>query len=408
MLRSTGAATAITLTGVSKAFGSLRVLHDVTLALAPGDRLTLLGPSGCGKTVLLRVVAGLERPDGGTVAFDGRDVTRLPARERGAGMVSADRVMLPYTEPRTLLSSFLRLLRLLRRSSSRLSALAEGELAARIAVVRDVLGDAVAEQLRPASGPAPAGESPPLAVARCLSRGARVLLLDDPVSSLTGAQRTDAREKIGALLRRSDSTAVYATHDRAEAALLGHRIALMRDGRIEQVGCYEELYRRPATTFVAGFVGERAMNLLSGLVSPDGLRFSVAAPERRGAGAGAEWTVPLPPAVAARVSPGQALTLGMRGEALRFAKPGEDASGGDAVLARVIDVGAPLGSGQRRLVTCALGTLDAPGAVFVAELELPAGAAPPVDTPLRLAFDADQVHLFDATGARLDETTPCR
>ncbi len=399
--------TAITLTGIAKAFGSLRVLHDVTLALAPGDRVTLLGPSGCGKTVLLRIVAGVERPDGGTVSFDGRDVTRLPVRERGVGMVSADRVLLPYTAPRTLLSS------LFRRPPSRLSSLAEGEVAARIAVVRDVLGETVAEQLRPASGAAPAGESPSLAVARCLSRGARVLLLDDPVSSLTGAQRTDARETIIALQRRAEITTLYATHDRAEAALIGGAIALMREGRIEQVGRYEELYRRPATTFVAGFVGERAMNLLRGLVSPEGLRFSVAASEWGGAGAGAAWTVALPAAVAARVSPGQALTLGIRGEALRLVKLGQDAisadaAGEDGVLARVLDVGAPLGGGQRRLVTCALGPVDAPGPVFVAELELPAGAAPLADTPLRLAFDADQLHLFDATGARLDETTPCR
>jgi ABC-type sugar transport system ATPase subunit len=228
-----------------------------------------------------------------------------------------------------------------------------------------------------------------------------VLLLDDPAAALPTGQRADARKQIEDLLRRFDTTALYATHDRAEAASVGDRIVLMRDGRIEQVGRYEELYRRPATTFVAGFLAARAMNLFSGVAVPDGVRL-VAASRLRGAGAGSGCTMPLPPSLASRVPPGTPLTLGIRAEAFRLAADGED-----GVLARVLDVGAPLGE-QRRLVTCALGSPAEPDPVLVAELALPAGEAPSADAPLRLAFDADQVHLFDAAGTRIDETTPRR
>jgi multiple sugar transport system ATP-binding protein len=384
---------AITLAGISKSFGAFRVLHDVTLALAAGEHVTLLGPSGCGKTVLLRIIAGLDRPDGGTIAFDGRDVTRLPARQRGAGLVSADRVYLPYTEPTRTLWSYFR----------RPVTCAEDEVAARLVIVRDVLGDGAADQLRHTSGRPPTRHPPSLAVAGCLSRGARVLLLDDPLAAVTTAQRADERKQIGDLLRRFDTTAVYATHDRAEAASVGDRIVLMRDGRIEQIGRYEELYRRPATTFVAGFAAARAMNLLSGVIAPDGVRL-VATSQLSGASAGLGWTIPLPPPGTSQLPPGTALTLGIRAEALRLAADGED-----GVLVRVLDVGAPMAEQPpRHLVTCALGSAAEPGPVLVAELALPAGMAPSPDAPLRLAFDADQVHLFDAAGTRIDEITSCR
>jgi ABC-type sugar transport system ATPase subunit len=274
-------------------------------------------------------------------------------------------------------------------------------VAARLAIVRDVLGDGAADELRRTSGRRSMRQPPSLAVADCLSRSAGVLLLDDPVAAVATAQRADERERIGDLLRRFDTTAVYATHDRAEAASVGDRIVLMRDGRIEQIGHYDELYRRPATTFVAGFVAARAMNLLSGVVGPDGGRL-VAAFQPPGAGDGPGWTVPLPSPLASRLAPGTALSLGIRSEALRLATDGED-----GVLVRVLDVGVPL-EGQRRLVTCALGSPAEPGPVLVAEVAFPDGKAPAMDARLRLAFDADQVHLFDATGTRIDETAPSR
>jgi ABC-type sugar transport system ATPase subunit len=374
--------TAVALAGVRKAFGPVRVLQEVTLALAPGERLTLLGPSGCGKSVLLRIVAGLERPDGGAVTFDGGDVTRVPARDRGAALVSADRVLLPYAGPGWPGWPFFR----------RRPPLVEQEVAARLAVVRGVLGDAAAEQVRRSPESPPGGESVPLAVARSLSLGARLLLLDDPLARLAAGERGEARAAIGDLLRRSGATALFATHDEAEAAALGEGLAVMRSGRIEQVGPYQELYRRPATLFVAGYLGGRAMNLVRGVVTADGRYL---APPAAGDGRDG-WAVPLPPPATAGVAPGTTLTLGIRGEALRLAADGEV-----GVAAHVLDVGPPAG-GERRLVTCALGAAGAPGPVLVAELPLPAERTPPADTPLRLAFDADQVHLFDAAGARLD------
>jgi ABC-type sugar transport system ATPase subunit len=386
--------TAVALAGVSKAFGPVRVLRDLTLALAPGERLTLLGPSGCGKSVLLRLVAGLERPDAGAVAFDGRDVTRVPARDRGAALVAADRVLLPYAATGWPGWSGFR-----RRPPP-----AGPEAAARLAAVRGVLGDAAAERLRSPAARPPAGEPAPLAVARCLSRGARVLLLDDPLARLAGAQRAEARATIGDLLGRTGATAVHATHDRAEAAALGEAIAVLYGGRVEQVGPYQALYRRPASVFVAGFVGPRAMNLVAGVVAPDGRR--LAPPAAPGAPAGERWAIPLPPAAAARVPPGTALTLGIWGEALRLAGEG-DAAVAVPVHVLGVDDGAPAAEG-RRPVACALGAAAEPGPVVVAEFPLSAGDVPPAGAPLRLAFDADQVHLFDAAGTRLDEHPPRR
>ena len=347
--------TAVALAGVRKAFGPVRVLQEITLALAPGERLTLLGPSGCGKSVLLRIVAGLERPDGGAVTFDGRDVTRVPARDRGVALVSADRVLLPYAGPGW---PFFR----------RRPPLVEQEVAARLAVVRGVLGDAAAEQVRHSPESPPGGESVPLAVARSLSRGARLLLLDDPLARLAAGERGAARAAIGDLLRRSGATALFATHDEAEAAALGEGLAVMRSGRIEQVGPYQELYRRPATLFVAGYLGGRAMNLVRGVVAADGRYLAPPA-------AGDGWAVPLPRPATARVAPGTTLTLGIRGEALRLAGDGED-----GVDAHVLDVGPPAG-GERRLVTCALGAAGEPGPVLVAELPLRRGGGAPGGRP---------------------------
>ena len=229
----------------------------------------------------------------------------------------------------------------------------------------------MAERLRDAPGAPPGGEPAPLAVARSLSLGARLLLLDDPLARLAAGERGEARAAIGDLLRRSGATALFATHDEAEAAALGEGLAVMRSGRIEQVGPYQEVYRRPATLFVAGYLGGRAMNLVRGVVTADGLYL---APPAAGAG-GDGWAVPLPPPATAGVAPGTTLTLGIRGEALRRAVDGEV-----GVAAHVLDVGPPAG-GSARLVTCALGAGGGPGPVLVAELPAPRGADAPGGRP---------------------------
>jgi ABC-type sugar transport system ATPase subunit len=233
-------------------------------------------------------------------------------------------------------------------------------------------------------------------VARCLARGARVLLLDAPLAYLDAARRAEVRALTVGLLQRAGTTSIYATHDRAEAAAVGGRVAVMRGGRIEQVGRYEDLHRRPATTFVAGFVGVPAINLLAGVVVPEGLRLAPAAAGPSGSARANPWTISLPPAIAAQVPPGTPLTVGIRAEAFRLAPDGDE-----GLPARVVDGGRPLGH-ERYLVTCALGTPAAPGPEIVAELRVPAGQALPVDAPLRLAVDSGQVHLFDAAGNCID------
>ncbi len=234
---------------VTKRFGRVVAVDDLTLTIPSGKLLTLLGPSGCGKTTTLRIVAGLERPDRGRVWIGEEDVTDLPAAERQVTMVFQTYALFPHLTVFENVAYGLRVMRL-----------AQAEVRRRVAEALHLVGleglqDRFPHQL---SG----GQQQRVAVARALVMNPRVLLFDEPLSNLDAKLRKRVRAELRTLQQRLGITALYVTHDQAEALALSDVVAVMNRGRIEQVGTPQEVYRRPASQFVADFIGEA--NLLPG------------------------------------------------------------------------------------------------------------------------------------------------
>ena len=220
-----------------------RALEPLTLDIAPGEVVVLLGPSGCGKTTTLRIIAGLEMPDaGGRVLFDDEDVTPQPIERRGVGMVFQSYALFPNMSVAQNVAYGLRV----RRISGE-------EREKRVAEMLDLvaLGGFGARRVDQLSG----GQKQRVALARALAIRPRALLLDEPLTALDAKLREQLRVEIDRLLRSLGITAVYVTHDQAEAMALGDRIVVMEKGRIAQAGTPQEIYHRPATAFVADFIG---------------------------------------------------------------------------------------------------------------------------------------------------------
>jgi putative spermidine/putrescine transport system ATP-binding protein len=224
--------------------GGSVALHPLDLDVAAGETLVLLGPSGCGKTTLLRLIAGLEAPDaGGRVLFDGEDVTHLPIEHRNVGMVFQSYALFPNMDVAGNIGYGLRVRGVPRAEASR--RVNEMLEMMRLGEFRDRRVDAL-------SG----GQRQRVALARAIAPRPRVLLLDEPLSALDARLREQLRQEIDTLLRGLGITAIYVTHDQAEAMALGDRICAMDRGRIAQIGTGRDLYHRPANDFVAGFVGD--------------------------------------------------------------------------------------------------------------------------------------------------------
>ena len=228
---------------LTKWFGDRAVVRDVSFTVAPGDILALVGPSGCGKTTLLRLVAGFERLDSGQIEIDGRavadDAHHLPPESRRAGMVFQDYAVFPHLSVGQNVGF----------------ALGRGEAARqRVAELLAFVGLPGQERKMPheLSG----GEQQRVSLARALSTGPAVLLLDEPFSNLDAALRAGVRAEVRALLKQSGTTAVFVTHDQEEALLLGDRVGVMRAGQLEQLGSPEVVFHRPQTRFVAEFLGQ--------------------------------------------------------------------------------------------------------------------------------------------------------
>jgi putative spermidine/putrescine transport system ATP-binding protein len=229
-----------------------RALEPLDLDIASGETVVLLGPSGCGKTTTLRLIAGLERPDaGGRVLFDGAEVTPLPIEQRNVGMVFQSYALFPNMTVAGNVGYGLRV----RKVPPRELAARVDELLAMMRI--EALADRQVDQL---SG----GQRQRVALARALAVRPRALLLDEPLTALDAKLRDALRVEIDTLLRSLRITAVYVTHDQGEAMALGDRIVVMDHGRVAQVGTPREIYHRPATRFVADFIG--TMNRLAGEV----------------------------------------------------------------------------------------------------------------------------------------------
>ena len=234
----------VTLERVTKTFGQVRALDDVSLEIASGELVALLGPSGCGKTTLLRSVAGLEKPTGGRILIGGADVTYVPTRERPIGMVFQSYALFPNLTVRQNIAFPLEV-------RHRPAAEIRARVAELLEIVRLVpQADRYPNQI---SG----GQAQRCALGRALAPSPEVLLLDEPLSALDALVRTRLRDEIRRIQQMVQTTAIYVTHDQSEAMAIADRVAVMNHGRVEQVAAPPTLYEDPATEFSATFVGSR-------------------------------------------------------------------------------------------------------------------------------------------------------
>jgi len=252
---------AATVQGVSKRFKKTRVLEDITFDVAEGESLVLLGASGSGKTTILRIIAGLEQPEKGRVILHGKDVTDLPARERGVGVIFQAYALFPRMTVEKNIGYGLRIRRRPRKERKK--------------IVNDLLKLVQLEEHRKKypwqlSG----GQQQRVAIARTLAYKPQVLLFDEPFGALDAQTRVKLRREIRALLRQVKVPSVFITHDQEEALELGDRIAVLNDGHLEQVGTPDEVYNHPATEYVATFLG--AANLLLGVIAQGAVEIGTA------------------------------------------------------------------------------------------------------------------------------------
>jgi ABC-type sugar transport system ATPase subunit len=249
---------AIELKGLTRTFaGGVAAVDRCALAVADGEYLVILGPSGCGKTTLLRLIAGLDRPDAGEIFIAGTDVRSVPPHQRGIGMVFQDSALYPHMTVRKNLAFPL--------TTRRVTG---DEIASRLNQIASLLRlDGLLDR-KP--GELSGGERQRVALGRALIIQPRALLLDEPLSHLDAHLRDDLRRELRQVHQQLRPTIIHVTHDQDEAIELGERLAVMAAGRVQQVGTPREVHDQPANRFVAGFIGRPRMNLLDGMCRTDG------------------------------------------------------------------------------------------------------------------------------------------
>ncbi|MER8004301.1 ABC transporter ATP-binding protein [Streptomyces sp. NPDC094149] len=349
--------------------GDRPAVDSLDLEIEDGEFMVLLGPSGCGKSTCLRLLAGLEDVDAGSIHIGVRDVTHLPPRERDVAMVFQNYSLYPHLSAADNIGFPLRIARMPRQH-----ARGRVRFAASVLDIERYLG----RRPRSLSG----GEQQRVATGRTLVRDPRVCLMDEPLSNLDTRLRVETRGRIVRMQHHLGITTVYVTHDQTEAMAMGDRLAVLRDGVLQQVGRPRELFARPANAFVGGFVGSPAMNLFRLRLSPDGV------------GLGG-LDVPLPRSVlrAAAAEGAAEIVLGVRPEQFDVL-PSQDRTtpGLDLVVEAVEDTGAVV-----HLHT------SAPAAAGLGDIvvRLPGRPTHFRGEPVRVAVRTDAVHCFSAvTGMR--------
>ena len=351
----------IRIEGVEKYFGRLRVIHGIDLTIDHGQFAVILGPSGCGKSTLLRMIAGLERISAGTISIGGILMNAVAAKDRGCAMVFQDYALYPHMNVRKNMGYGLRLARV--PAGERERRVVE---AARMLELEHYL-DRKPHEL---SG----GQRQRVAIGRAIAREPEVFLFDEPLSNLDAKLRMDTRVELRKLHDRLGATSVFVTHDQVEAMTLADLLIVMNAGRIEQVGSPQEVYRKPASTFVAGFIGSPPVNLLA-------LEWSV---EMRSYSPGNGISFDLPD-VLRLPRPPENVVLGIRPEDIKLS--GKD--GFPVTVDYIEDLGAAftvhgLIGRQRIVLTLASCAQVARGNV------------------VHVRFPASRIHLFDtASGKRL-------
>ncbi|MDN3029195.1 sn-glycerol-3-phosphate ABC transporter ATP-binding protein UgpC [Streptomyces sp. S.PB5] len=347
---------------------------DLDLQIADGEFMVLVGPSGCGKSTSLRMLAGLEEVDSGSVHIGDRDVTHLPPKDRDIAMVFQNYALYPHMTTAANMGFALKIARMPKHQVR--------ERVQEAATVLD-LADYLDRKPKSLSG----GQRQRVAMGRAIVREPQVFLMDEPLSNLDAKLRVQTRTQIAVLQRRLGTTTVYVTHDQVEAMTMGDRLAVMKDGLLQQVGTPKEVFAHPANTFVAGFIGSPAMNLLRLPLDDGGVRLGA-------------LTVPLPrdTLLAAGTEGATEVTLGVRPEQFELLSPEHlDGPGLDLVVDAVEDTG----SVAYLHATADLGRERVPVVV-----RLPGRPEHGKGARLRVGVRADAVHCFSAvTGLRLPDTT---
>ncbi len=273
-------------------------VDKLDLEVADGEFLVLVGPSGCGKTTSLRMLAGLEEVDDGAIRIGDRDVTNLPPKERDIAMVFQNYALYPHMTVAENMGFALKM-----------AGVNKDERARRVQEAAKLLGleDYLTRKPAKLSG----GQRQRVAMGRAIVREPRVFLMDEPLSNLDAKLRVSTRTQIASLQRRLGITTVYVTHDQTEAMTMGDRVAVLKDGLLQQVDSPLNLYDHPANIFVAGFIGSPAMNLIEGRLAGDGVAVGA-------------FTIPIPRDVFTKAGSDSNVTVGIRPEAFKLATDGQD------------------------------------------------------------------------------------
>ncbi len=246
--------TRVRIDSLVRSYGAVQVLKDVSLDIASGEFLVLLGPSGCGKSTLLSAIAGLDEVQSGRILFDDRDVTKLEPNDREIGMVFQSYALYPTMTARANMAFALRV-----------AGASKAQMDDRVTWAANLLQ--ITHLLDRKPGQLSGGQRQRVAIGRALVRQARLFLFDEPLSNLDAKLRNEMRAEIKALHEKLGATFIFVTHDQIEAMTLATRIAVMNGGIIQQIGTPDDIYRRPATRFVADFVGSPAMSFLDATLS---------------------------------------------------------------------------------------------------------------------------------------------
>ena len=353
---------------VAKRYGDVSVIEGLNLEIRDQEFMVLVGPSGCGKSTALRMIAGLEEISGGEVSIGGRVVNDVAPKDRDIAMVFQSYALYPHMTIRENLEFGLRIRKTPQADIDKLV-----NEAAEILGIAHLL-DRKPKQL---SG----GQRQRVAVGRAITRKPSVFLFDEPLSNLDAKLRVQMRAEISKLQNRLKTTTVYVTHDQVEAMTMGHRIAIMKDGKLQQVGTPLEVYEQPRNLFVAAFIGTPPMNFVKATVADGG-----------GTLKAGTFSLPVPASLRPLVAgkDGTPLVVGLRPE--NVVDPSKPTRGETARLAATVEVIEPLG--HEVLVYARLGGDD----LVVAKVD--PHRAPAYDAKIELVVELDALHLFDAATER--------
>ena len=349
---------------LARHFGKVRALDELSLEIPAGAFVTLLGPSGCGKSTTLNIIAGLDRPDGGAVFLGGRDITNDPPNERRMAMVFQNYALYPHM---TAFDNIAFSLKLQHRPKD--------EIQRRVRATADLLD--IGHLLERKPGQLSGGQQQRVALGRALVKEPLIFLLDEPFSNLDAALRSRMRTEVKHLHLRLGTTSVFVTHDQEEAMTLSDLIAVMRDGHLVQFGTQNEIYRRPANTYVATFVGKPKMSLVEGVLEHHDGNVDFVGPDIRIA-LGTPATIGLRDGESSRVA------LGVRAEDVRIRLNGAEAT--PRSFEATVGIMEPIGS-------------DTFVELVLAQATIVARAAPDINVKLgervRADLGAGNIHLFD-------------